>query len=155
MSMRRRTVQGKNRLCAFCGESGHRQSDCKNTSPKCINCGEAHRTLAAQCKIQNLIKKRRKKIRQRSRSGSRSQVRVDNRTTSDVTYLAAARSRRPSQEQGRAVLGCEPEMKKLITIILTSIVYSQYRELFEPCSFQRNMYGCYVQGKWSSKGKLS
>ena len=79
----------KQTLCAFCGESGHRQSDCKNTSPKCINCGEAHRTLAAQCKIRkDLIKKRRKEIRQRSRSRSRSQVRVDNRTTSDVTYLA-------------------------------------------------------------------
>ena len=130
----------KQTLCVFCGESGHRQSECGNTAARCINCGEAHRTLAARCKVRkDLIKKRRKEIRQRSRSGSRSQVRVDTRTTSDGTYLVAARSGVPSQEQGWAVLSCEPEMKELTTIILTSIVYSQYRELLEPGSFQRNM----------------
>ena len=136
----------KQTLCAFCGESGHRQNACENTTPRCINCGEAHRTLAAQCKIRkDLIKKRRKEIRLRSRSRSRSQVRIDTRTTSDMTYLAAAKSGGPSQEQGRAVLSCEPEMKELTTIILTSIVYSQYRELLEPGSFQRNMDDMYKE----------
>ena len=62
-----------------------------------------------------------------------------------MTYLAAARSGGPGQEQGRTVLSCEPEMKELTTIILTSIVYSQYRELLEPGSFQRNMDAMYKE----------
>ena len=43
--------EAKQTLCAFCGSSGHKQSTCTSLTPKCINCGEAHRTLAAQCHI--------------------------------------------------------------------------------------------------------
>ena len=73
-------------LCAYCREEGHKQNNCRSETPRCLNCGGAHRTLAAQCRIRkDLIKSRRKEIRQRSRSRSRSQVRVNQRTAPNVT----------------------------------------------------------------------
>ena len=57
--------------CMYCGE-GHKQQDCNAAVPKCINCGEAHRTLAAACRIRKeLIKKRTREIRDRSKSRNR------------------------------------------------------------------------------------
>ena len=54
-------------LCPHCGEEGHKQSDCKAKTPRCINCGEEHRTLVAQCKIRkDMIKEKRKLIRDHS-----------------------------------------------------------------------------------------
>ena len=48
-------------LCAFCGEEGRRQQQCKSETPKCINCGENHKTLAAKCHIRkNIIKEKNK-----------------------------------------------------------------------------------------------
>ena len=52
----------KKTLCAYCGSDGHKQSSCVNPEPKCLNCGEAHRTLAAQCKIKKELIKKGKKL---------------------------------------------------------------------------------------------
>ena len=89
-------------LCAYCSSDGHKQSSCVNPGPKCLNCGEAHRTLAAQCKIRKeLIKTKRKEIRQRSCSRSRSQVKLT-QPVSGATYAKASGggTRRPQQQQG-------------------------------------------------------
>ena len=64
-------------LCAYCAGEGHRQQQCTAMVPKCINCGEEHRTLAAQCPIRKgLIKDKRKTIRDRSKSRGRSATRA-------------------------------------------------------------------------------
>ena len=142
-------TQEKQMMCAFCGESGHRQSDCKNTLPKCINCGEAHRTLAAQCKIhKDLIRKRRKEIRQRSLSRSCSQVRIDNHTTSGVTYAATAGNGGPSQGQGQAVLSCEPEMKELTSMerrMVTKLKVIQHNILKWSFQHRNELTNLYMQ----------
>ena len=49
--------------CMYCA-GNHRQHDCKEETPCCINCGGQHRTLAAACKVhKDLIKKRSEDIR--------------------------------------------------------------------------------------------
>ena len=57
----KRCDKDKKMLCAFCGEEGHKQGQCKSTVPKCLNCGGDHKTLAAKCQVRkNLIKEKRK-----------------------------------------------------------------------------------------------
>ena len=131
----------KQTLCAYCGEKGHKQSECLSMTPKCINCGDPHRTLAAQCPIRKgLIKTKRKEVRQRSRSRSRSQLRVNTQTTTEAPYAEmAAGGAVPKRRTEQINVSCEPEMKRITTIILSSIVYSQYKEMTEPGTFQQNM----------------
>ena len=132
--------EAKQTLCAFCGSSGHKQSTCTSLTPKCINCGEAHRTLAAQCHIRKeIIKTKRKELRQRSRSRSRSQVRAS-QLMGGSSYAEATRSGTQQQRKEEAiVINSDPNMKKLTTIILSAVVYSQYMESINPGSFQENM----------------
>ena len=33
---------GKKNLCSFCGEQGHRHTECQSTIPKCSNCSGRH-----------------------------------------------------------------------------------------------------------------
>ena len=62
----KKSKEEKLTVCAFCGASGHKQSACKSTTPKCINCGRSHRTLAAQCLLRKqLIKTKRTEVRER------------------------------------------------------------------------------------------
>ena len=120
-------------LCAFCSEEGHKQGTCKNKEPKCINCGEGHKTLAAQCKIRkDLIKHKRKEIRDRSRSKGRSQTRAAGRVEG-VTY---ADSMNADTKKGPLLTD---ENKDLMTIIMSAIVYSHYMETIIPGSFQSSM----------------
>ena len=59
--------------CTFCATE-HRQNECKEKQPKCINCGGQHRTLAAACQIRkDLIKKRSGEIRDQVLSQSHQQ----------------------------------------------------------------------------------
>ena len=86
-------------LCPHCGEEGHKQSDCKAKTPRCINCGEEHRTLVAQCKIRkDIIKEKRKLIRDRSKSRARSQTRDTQETIDGITYAERAKQ---NKKQGR------------------------------------------------------
>ena len=56
-------------LCGYCGEEGHRQGQCKSEAPRCINCQGEHKTLAARCHVRkDSIKRRRKEVRERSKS---------------------------------------------------------------------------------------
>ena len=62
-------------VCAYCAEQGHHAQNCTAVSPKCINCGTGHRTLAAACpQRKELIKAKSKEIRDRSRSRSRTRT---------------------------------------------------------------------------------
>ena len=136
-------TEEKKILCAYCGSDGHKQSSCVNPDPKCLNCGEAHRTLAAQCKVRKeLIKTKRKEIRQRSRSRSRSQVRLV-QPTGGTTYAETlgGGTRRPQQQQGEETINItsDPNMERLTTIIMSAVVYSTYMETINPGSFHENM----------------
>ena len=126
--------KGKMTLCAFCGEEGHRQQQCTSTAPKCINCGEAHKTLAARCQIRkDLIKEKRKAIRERSKSRSRSQTRTGGMTQQGITFADIAGT------DTRGATSSTEEIKQLTTIILSAVIYSQYMETIIPGSFQNNM----------------
>ena len=60
------------KVCSNCGIVGHIFTDCKSNFSKCLNCEQAHRTLAAKCPVRNnIIKKKIKEKRERSRSVSR------------------------------------------------------------------------------------
>ena len=92
--------------------------------------------MAAQCPIhKEMIENKRKEIRQGSQSRSCSQMRTDNQATPGLTYVAAVGGAEPIQRSEEVVLSRGQEMKELTTIILSSVVYSQYRELLEPSSF--------------------
>lgn len=71
----------KTMKCTFCS-GPHKQSECREKTPRCINCGGEHRVYAAACPTRKkLIKERSKAIRDRSRSRSRNPPQ---------TYAAAA-----------------------------------------------------------------
>ena len=124
-------------LCAFCSEEGHKQGACKRKEPQCINCGEGHKTLAAQCKIRkDLIKYKRKEIRDRSRDRSRSKGRNQTRAAERVEGATYADRTKTDTERGPMLMD---ENKDLITIIMSAIVYSHYMETIIPGSFQSKM----------------
>lgn len=60
----KKTCPTKDRkICSECAQEGHLFRDCTNkTNPKCINCGENHRTYSGKCKTR---KESRKKQRTR------------------------------------------------------------------------------------------
>ena len=87
----------------------------------------------------NLIKEKRKEIRERSRSRARSQSRdADARTNIQEQTSYAERARGIKRTTG---VRLEPskELKDMTTIILSAIIYSHYKESLIPGSFQRNM----------------
>ena len=59
------------KVCSECSRQGHRYNNCKSNTYKCLNCGQAHKTLAFRCpvrkemvkqKITELKKKKQEKI---------------------------------------------------------------------------------------------
>ena len=128
----------KKMCCTFCGEE-HKQQECKVTVPKCINCGEAHRTLAAACKIRKeLIKKRSKEITERSKSRNRQGGMQDPMGTQ--SYSEAARERRGP---GTTSTLTKEETNEMLTVIMSAIVYGHYMEALVPGSFQGNVNEVY------------
>ena len=129
--------------CTFCSEE-HKQADCKATIPKCINCGEAHRTLAATCKVRkDTIKKRSKEIRDRSRSRSRQGAASNYVGT--TSYAEATRPRTEGSTAGQGIPSplTKEETKDMLTVIMTAIVYGHYMEALVPGSFQENVNEVY------------
>ena len=123
---------------------GHKQSDCKARSPRCINCGEEHRTLAAQCKIRkDQIKEKRKVIRDHSRSRARSQTRGTHETMDGITYAKRAKQNKKQGEAGLLRIPVTDDNKDIMTIIMSAVVYSHYMEAIVPGSFQSNMDAIY------------
>ena len=122
-------------LCAYCTGEGHRQQQCTATVPKYINCGEEHRTLAAQCPIRKgLIKDKRKTTRDRSKSRGRSATRAG--ITDGISYASKTGTNVQDKNKGE---GIDPknkeELKELTTKILSAIIFSQYMESIVPGSF--------------------
>ena len=130
--------QEKKMRCTFCGEE-HKQQECTATVPRCINCGEAHRTLAAACKIRKeLIRKRSKEIRERSKSRNRQGGTQD--PLGAQSYSAAATGiRRPVTTSPLT----KEETKEMLTVIMSAIVYGHYMEALVPGSFQDNINEVY------------
>ena len=127
--------------CTFCAGE-HRQNECREKSPKCINCGGQHQTLAAACKIRkDLIKKKSGEIRDQMRSQSNQQQ--------YTTYANAATASKGNTASrgtgtGAGVPGLtKTETKEMITTIMSAIEYSHYVEAINPGSFQSNMTDIY------------
>ena len=127
--------------CTFCAGE-HRQNECKEKSPKCINCGGQHRTLAAACKVcKDLIKEKSGEIRDQMRSQSNQQQ--------YATYANAATASKGNTAMGGMGTGAgmpgltKTETKEMITTIMSAIVYSHYVEAIDPGSFQSNMTDIY------------
>ena len=136
-------TQEKKMRCTFCG-GGHKQAECNAVAPKCINCGGEHRTLAAACKIRKeLIKRRSKEIRERSKSRSRQEG--GQGFAGAFGYADAVRTG-PSdggRKQETTTPLTKDETKNMLTVIMSAIVYGQYMEALEPGSFQRNVNEVY------------
>ena len=133
-------------LCPHCGEEGHKQSDCKAKTPRCINCEEEHRTLVAQCKIRNdIIKEKRKLIRDRSKSRARSQTRGTQETIDGITYAEIAKQNKKKWEADLLRKPVTDDNKDIMTIIMSAVVYSHYIEAIVPVSFQNNMDAIYKE----------
>ena len=130
-------------LCAYYAGEGHRQQQCTAMVPKCINCGEEHRTLAAQCPIRKgLIKDKRKAIRDRSKSRGRSAARAG--IMGGISYANMAGTNAQEKNKGEATDPKEKEeLKELTTTILSAIIFSRYMESIVPGSFQKNMNEMY------------
>ena len=110
-------------LCAFCGEEGHKQGQCKSTAPMCLNCGGDHKTLAAKCQVRkNLIKEKRKELRERSRSRARSQPRDADARTNIQEQTSYAERARGSRRTTGVKLEPSKELKEMTTIILSAII---------------------------------
>jgi len=56
------------KICSECSTPGHLWFQCREETKKCINCGEAHSTLAMKCKLRkSIIKEKRKQETERTR----------------------------------------------------------------------------------------
>ena len=101
-----------------------------------------HYGLAAQCHIRKeliITKKKKKELRQRSSSRSRSQVRAG-QLIGGASYAETAGSGTQQQRKEETITtNSDLNMKKLTTIILSAVVYSQYMESINLGSFQENM----------------
>ena len=129
--------------CTFCGE-GHKQTDCRATVPKCINCGGAHRTLAAACKIRKeIIKKCSKEIRDRSKSRTRQEGAQG--FAGAQSYAAMAGTGGGGARKGPETTTplTKEETKDMLTVIMSAIVYGHYMEALVPGSFQDNVNEIY------------
>ena len=68
--------------------------------------------------------------------------------TEDRTYATAATSgnlRQETTSTENITITSDPEVRKMTTIILSAVIYSQYMETIEPGSFQRNMDSIYEE----------
>ena len=135
--------QEKKMRCTYCGGQ-HKQTECEATVPTCINCGGAHRTLAAACKIRKeLIKKRSREIRERSKSHTRQGG--DQRYNGTQSYAEAmgAGTFGSGRKQETTNPLTKEETKDMLTIIMSAIVYGHYMEALVPGSFQDNVNEVY------------
>ena len=130
--------------CTFCGE-GHKQADCKAATPKCINCGGPHRTLAVACKVRKeLIKKKSKEIRERSKSRTRQGVQQDFTGARSFVEAARAGSEGSTRRQETTTPLTKEETRHVtVTVIMSAIVYGHYMEALVPGSFQENVSEVY------------
>ena len=83
-------------ICAKCSREGHRQGNCNSEELKCINYDGAHHTLASRCEVRNnLIKNKRKELRERSRSRSRARenIRFEEQIIPGISFSDRAKSR--------------------------------------------------------------
>ena len=72
------------KVSSNCGTEGHIFTDCKSNLSRCLNCEQDHRTLAAKCPVRkNIIRKKIKEKRERSRSVSRGGGRTGNTSISN------------------------------------------------------------------------
>ena len=131
--------QEKKMHCTYCrGE--HKQTECEATVPKCINCGGAHRTLAAACKIRKeLIKKRSKEIRERSKSRNRQGGDRGYIGTQSYAEAMGAGTAGGGREQETTTPLTKEETKDMLNIIMSAIVYGHYMEALVSGSFQDNV----------------
>ena len=124
--------------CNNCFDYNHDTKNCnKRKMTLCSFCGEAHKTLAARCQIRkDLIKEKRKAIRERSKSRSRSQTRTGGMIQQGITYagITGIDTRRGQEQQGAT--SSTEEIKQLTTIILSAVIYSQYMETIVPGAFR-------------------
>ena len=126
----------KKMRCTFCREE-RKQQECKATVPKCINCGKAHHTLAAARKIRKeLIKKTSKEVRERSKSRNRQGGMQGPMEAQSYSETARERS-------GPETSPLTNEETKMLTVIMSAIVYGHYMETLVPGSFQDNVNGVY------------
>ena len=68
--------------------------------------------------------------------------------TENRTYATAATSRNLRQETTmpeNITITSDPEVRKMTTIILFAVIYSQYMGTIEPGSFERNMDSKYEE----------
>ena len=52
-------------ICSECSEEGHKWSECKSQTKRCINCRGTHRTLAMSCPVKRDVINRIKENKQR------------------------------------------------------------------------------------------
>ena len=120
-------------ICSECASTGHRYRECSSARKKCVNCGENHRTFAARCPIRKqLIREKRKEIRERTKSRSRSR---EPTSYASVTRGTTANKEEKPQQSG---LNREDNVK-----IVSSITYAHLVEGILPGSFHetvREMY---------------
>ena len=91
----------------------------------------------------NLIKEKRKELRERSRSRARSQPRDADARTNIQDQTSYAERARESRSTTGVRLEPSKELKEMTTIILSVIIYSHYKKSLMPGSFQRNMSEIY------------
>ena len=125
-------IKPKQTLCSFCSSKEHIHHNCPATSPKCLNCGGKHKTLASACPVRkDLIKTRAKDVRERSRSRSKPR---------HVSYASTVNYSGQQQSFPNVNVNVNSQdTKELVSKIITSIAFSHYMESQFPGSFQRNV----------------
>ena len=122
-------------LCSECSANTHTFRNCTSETKKCLNCQGNHRTFAARCPIRkNLIKEKKKEIRERSRSRSRT------RNAADTMSYAQALQR---ETQGTSDSVMASFNRTDFVKITSAITYAHIMEGVVPGSFHENVAEMY------------
>ena len=132
-------------ICANCGQTGHYQNVCTSENPKCVNCGGAHKTLAAVCPVRkDLIKSRGKLVRDRSRSRSMARTSYASSISNNVSNNNNVPNVKFPQQQQQQSFTPPSAMdtkntQDLVAKILTFIVAAHYAKSQQPGTFQETI----------------
>lgn len=109
------------KVCSECAEEGHRYTECKNTTKKCINCNGDHRTMAMSCPMKKQKIKDKKEIKAQEKEIKETE-----------TYAKIVKETRTQELEERPVLRIS---KDTPTEVLICILHAHVVNIGRPGSY--------------------
>lgn len=114
------------KICSECSSQDHTWRSCKSNEKKCLNCNQAHRTMAMICP-------KRKEAIKRKRSGN-----VPHPTMSQGSYAQAA-NRQPPPPQYQTPIPNMEDIASKVTKMLFCVVNAHLMNAVNPGTYQEQL----------------